>query len=97
MASHTTGSNEKTNWGALTVLTSLFFIWGFITCLNDILIPHLKAVLLQLADEEIMSSYIKERETPSTSHDFISLMSLSFRSTWSVYRDIEQRLNADKR
>ena len=30
--------------GALTILTSLFFIWGFITCLNDILIPHLKAV-----------------------------------------------------
>ncbi|WP_240617964.1 MULTISPECIES: L-fucose:H+ symporter permease [unclassified Methylomonas] len=30
--------------GSLTVLTSLFFIWGFITCLNDILIPHLKAV-----------------------------------------------------
>jgi FHS family L-fucose permease-like MFS transporter len=29
---------------ALTVLTSLFFIWGFITCLNDIIIPHLKAV-----------------------------------------------------
>ena len=28
----------------LSVLTSLFFIWGFITCLNDILIPHLKAV-----------------------------------------------------
>ncbi|MCX7067448.1 MAG: L-fucose:H+ symporter permease [Methylococcales bacterium] len=44
MTSHTTVSNEKTNWGALTVLTSLFFIWGFITCLNDILIPHLKAV-----------------------------------------------------
>lgn len=30
--------------GALTILTSLFFIWGFITCLNDILVPHLKAV-----------------------------------------------------
>jgi FHS family L-fucose permease-like MFS transporter len=29
---------------ALTVLTSLFFMWGFITCMNDILIPHLKAV-----------------------------------------------------
>lgn len=28
----------------LSILTSLFFIWGFITCLNDILIPHLKAV-----------------------------------------------------
>lgn len=26
----------------LTMLTSLFFLWGFITCLNDILIPHLK-------------------------------------------------------
>ena len=30
--------------GALSILTTLFFIWGFITCLNDILIPHLKAV-----------------------------------------------------
>lgn len=29
---------------ALISLTSLFFMWGFITCLNDILIPHLKAV-----------------------------------------------------
>ncbi|MCW3478432.1 L-fucose:H+ symporter permease [Neisseriaceae bacterium JH1-16] len=28
----------------LTVLTSLFFMWGLITSLNDILIPHLKAV-----------------------------------------------------
>jgi FHS family L-fucose permease-like MFS transporter len=26
------------------MLTALFFAWGFITCLNDILIPHLKAV-----------------------------------------------------
>lgn len=30
--------------GSLSILTTLFFIWGFITCLNDILIPHLKAV-----------------------------------------------------
>jgi FHS family L-fucose permease-like MFS transporter len=28
----------------LTILTSLFFIWGFLTCLNDILIPHLQNV-----------------------------------------------------
>lgn len=28
----------------LTILTTLFFMWGFITCMNDILIPHLKAV-----------------------------------------------------
>lgn len=29
---------------ALASLTMLFFMWGFITCLNDILIPHLKSV-----------------------------------------------------
>lgn len=28
----------------LTILTSLFFMWGFLTCLNDILIPHLQNV-----------------------------------------------------
>ncbi len=27
----------------LVVLTSLFFMWGFLTCLNDIIIPHFKA------------------------------------------------------
>lgn len=26
----------------LATLTTLFFMWGFITCMNDILIPHLK-------------------------------------------------------
>jgi len=36
---------QNSNFGfALTSLTSLFFMWGFITCLNDILIPHLKGV-----------------------------------------------------
>ncbi|RDS84452.1 L-fucose:H+ symporter permease [Dyella monticola] len=29
---------------ALSVITAVFFMWGFLTCLNDILIPHLKAV-----------------------------------------------------
>lgn len=29
---------------ALVSLTTLFFMWGFLTSLNDILIPHLKAV-----------------------------------------------------
>lgn len=28
----------------LTVLIALFFMWGFITVLNDILVPHLKAL-----------------------------------------------------
>lgn len=45
-----TGSTTVSSTGdgsyrfALVSLTSLFFMWGFITCLNDILIPHLKAV-----------------------------------------------------
>ena len=39
-----TGSEKNPYFGSLTILTSLFFIWGFITCLNDILIPHLKSV-----------------------------------------------------
>lgn len=38
------GSDKNPYLGSLTLLTSLFFIWGFITCLNDILIPHLKSV-----------------------------------------------------
>jgi FHS family L-fucose permease-like MFS transporter len=29
---------------ALAVLTTVFFMWGFATVLNDILVPHLKAV-----------------------------------------------------
>lgn len=33
----------STNRLALVVVTSIFFMWGFLTCLNDILIPHLKA------------------------------------------------------
>ena len=39
-----TDTATKNPLGALSILTSLFFIWGFLTCLNDILIPHLKAV-----------------------------------------------------
>ncbi|MFN4235642.1 MAG: sugar MFS transporter [Vogesella sp.] len=36
---------EQTQYGKpLAVLTTLFFMWGLITSLNDILIPHLKGV-----------------------------------------------------
>jgi MFS transporter, FHS family, L-fucose permease len=28
----------------LAVVTTLFFMWGFLTCLNDILVPHLKPI-----------------------------------------------------
>jgi len=37
-------SGKSTNMFPLAVLTSLFFMWGFITCMNDILIPHLMNV-----------------------------------------------------
>ncbi|HYL87084.1 MAG TPA: sugar MFS transporter [Candidatus Angelobacter sp.] len=30
--------------GPLSVVTTLFFMWGFLTCLNDILVPHLKSI-----------------------------------------------------
>lgn len=38
------GSTSANYLPALALLTSLFFMWGFITCLNDILIPHLKGL-----------------------------------------------------
>ncbi len=28
----------------LAIVTTLFFMWGFLTCMNDILVPHLKAI-----------------------------------------------------
>src|SRR5258708_13232181 len=28
----------------LAIVTTLFFMWGLLTCLNDILVPHLKAI-----------------------------------------------------
>jgi len=28
----------------LTIVTTLFFMWGFLTCLNDILVPHLRSI-----------------------------------------------------
>src|SRR5215470_9047717 len=28
----------------LAIVTTLFFMWGFITSLNDILVPHLKGI-----------------------------------------------------
>jgi FHS family L-fucose permease-like MFS transporter len=49
-ASNTAGSssanynNQRNYLPELTILTSLFFMWGFLTCLNDILIPHLQNV-----------------------------------------------------
>ncbi|MEC4748488.1 sugar MFS transporter [Methylomicrobium sp. Wu6] len=39
-------SSKNPYFGSLSILTSLFFMWGFVTCLNDILIPHLKSLFI---------------------------------------------------
>jgi MFS transporter, FHS family, L-fucose permease len=53
MAIATTGSapasagavqEGKSYAGPLAIVTTLFFMWGFLTCLNDILVPHLKSI-----------------------------------------------------
>src|ERR1041384_7245086 len=41
----TRGSSDgQTYRAALAMVTVLFFFWGFVTVLNDILVPHLKAI-----------------------------------------------------
>src|SRR6266849_103585 len=41
----TAPENSSASYGApLAVVTTLFFMWGFLTCLNDILVPHLKPI-----------------------------------------------------
>lgn len=39
-----TAAPQQTNYRAMAMVTTLFFMWGFLTCLNDILIPHLKSI-----------------------------------------------------
>ncbi len=36
--------NVKTDTRAMTVTTALFFMVGFLTCLNDVISPHLKSI-----------------------------------------------------
>ena len=43
-SSSQTGGFSSTNRVALSVVTTLFFMWGFITVLNDVLVPHLKSI-----------------------------------------------------
>jgi FHS family L-fucose permease-like MFS transporter len=40
----TAAGTEQPNQSALALVTSLFFMWGFLTVLNDILVPHFKAI-----------------------------------------------------
>src|ERR1700726_3289057 len=40
-----TAPDSSSSYGApLAVVPTLFFMWGFLTCLNDILVPHLKPI-----------------------------------------------------
>jgi MFS transporter, FHS family, L-fucose permease len=43
--SSSSSAHEKGNYTLpLIILTTLFFMWGFITCMNDILIPYLQGI-----------------------------------------------------
>ncbi len=44
---------EPSYGGPLAMVTTLFFMWGFLTCLNDILVPHLKSIF-ELNYAEVM-------------------------------------------
>ena len=37
-------SDHPSNYRAMAMVTTLFFMWGFLTALNDILVPHLKSI-----------------------------------------------------
>src|SRR5579863_2291500 len=39
-----TGDQTRAYRRPLAVVTLLFFMWGFLTALNDILVPHLKSI-----------------------------------------------------
>jgi len=44
LTKNTSNDSTQTQWFALSSLGTLFFMFGFITCLNDILIPYLKGL-----------------------------------------------------
>ncbi|HEY4047295.1 MAG TPA: sugar MFS transporter [Acidobacteriaceae bacterium] len=43
----------SSNRRAMAMVTTLFFMWGFLTALNDILVPHLKAIF-ELSYAQVM-------------------------------------------
>jgi FHS family L-fucose permease-like MFS transporter len=40
----TNSGRTTTDYRAMTIATVLFFMWGFLTSLNDVIIPHLKSI-----------------------------------------------------
>jgi MFS transporter, FHS family, L-fucose permease len=48
----------SSNLAALSVVTTLFFIWGFVTALNDVLVPHFKAIFgLKYAGASLIQTF----------------------------------------
>ncbi|MCF8241628.1 MAG: L-fucose:H+ symporter permease [Melioribacteraceae bacterium] len=75
VSSNAVSAGPKRNFTpALTVLTSLFFMWGFLTALNDILIPHLKAVFALNYTEAMLIQFVF----------FIAYFVVSIPSGWIV-------------
>jgi len=72
----TVAGPQRSYGGALAVVTTLFFMWGFLTCLNDILIPHLKSIFdlnyaqTMLIQFTFFSAYFL-MSIPSSRSDFI--------------------------
>ncbi|MGI4755642.1 MAG: sugar MFS transporter [Janthinobacterium lividum] len=53
------GFNNRTHTDrrAMSIATTLFFMWGFLTCMNDILIPHLKSIFeLSIAEAALIQT-----------------------------------------
>ncbi|WMW80633.1 sugar MFS transporter [Undibacterium cyanobacteriorum] len=44
LAANSASSSSTSTTGPLVIVTILFFMWGLLTSLNDVLIPHLKAI-----------------------------------------------------
>jgi len=54
----TTGAPASTHKAALTMVTFLFFMWGFLTVLNDILIPLLKQTFSLNYAEVMLTQFV---------------------------------------
>ncbi|MGI4979102.1 MAG: sugar MFS transporter [Janthinobacterium lividum] len=56
-ASLSYNNRTQTDYRAMSIATTLFFMWGFLTCMNDILIPHLKSIFaLTIAESALIQT-----------------------------------------
>jgi len=60
------GSGKNPYKVAFALVTALFFVFGFITCLNDILVPHLKSLFsLNYTQAALVQFFLFHREKSS--------------------------------